>query len=140
MGSGACHLFFRQADAGTSESRRPVRSADEGPAAALLKWFGDLSFEDAVCWGFGVVEGDLDGIFWTLARREIQQKLQLKLGEESAKILSQHNSLVSIMNAALGDGKSRGPITPHQPGVRNLAEGHTDVESAVAAINAALTI
>jgi hypothetical protein len=55
--------------------------------------------------------------------------------------MAQHNSLVTVVNAALGDGKSSGGApTVHDSNVKNLAEGHGDVDSAVAAINAALTI
>jgi hypothetical protein len=46
-----------------------------------------------------------------------------------------------ILNAALGDGKTTGaPPKLGDKGVKDLAAGHTSVEAAVEAINAAMTI
>ena len=135
MGHGTRAVFFREADRGDGKAGGPVSA---GPTEALHGWFTGLSFDDANCWAFGCLEGDLDEIYWKYARRELQQKLELKLGEINATLMSHHNSFVMIVNAALGDGKSSGPPTPGQNGYKNMAEGHGDVESAVAAINAAM--
>lgn len=140
MGSRTCYLFFREEDGGSGQTRRPVReNSAETPTSAVLSWFGSLSFTDAICWGFGITEGDLNDIYWTYARREIQQKLQLKIGELTSTIMSHHNSMALLLNAALGSGKPK-PPTVHDPNVKNLAEGHGSVEDAVRAINQAMTI
>lgn len=73
---------------------------------------------------------------WSFARREIQQKTQLKLGYENARLLSHHNSFVMIANQVLGDPKKNNN-RPSGP-VKDLAAGHHSVEDAVAAINAQL--
>jgi hypothetical protein len=75
-----------------------------------------------------------------LARREIQQKIQLKLGEHNAILLSQHNSMVMIVSQALGGETSNksGPPKAIGADVRDLGAGHTSPEAAAAAINAAL--
>jgi len=91
-----------------------------------------------VCWGFGVVESDLEDIYWTYARREIETKLQLKLGEQSAVLMCHHASLVLTVNALFSDKKAEGPQSA-MAGAKNLGEGHTSVEDAVAAINRALS-
>ena len=67
------------------------------------------------------------------------QKVQLKYGEEHAKLLSQHHSIVQIMNAVMG-GKSEGGSAPpgKDPNRIDLAAGHSDVHSAIAAINRGL--
>lgn len=54
-------------------------------------------------------------------------------------LLSQHNSLVGVVNAALGGEKKSSSSGP-PGGYKDLAEGHTDVDSAVAAINKAFMI
>jgi hypothetical protein len=87
-----------------------------------------------VCWAFGVVEGDLNDIYWTYARREISQKIQLRLGEQNATLMSHHNSFVMIVNAALGGGETGG----HKAPARDLAAGHKNVEDAVSQINRAM--
>jgi hypothetical protein len=53
--------------------------------------------------------------------------------------MSRHNSMAIIISAALGgsSGEKRPPRVG-DPGVRDLAEGHGDIHSAVAAINMAL--
>lgn len=56
-------------------------------------------------------------------------------------LLSQHNSLVMVVDSALGGGKGKGaPMKPGKDGVKDLAAGHTDVHAAVAAINAAMRL
>lgn len=54
-------------------------------------------------------------------------------------LLAQHNSMVMIANAAVGGGgKDKAPPKVGDPDVVDLAAGHENIESAVAAINAAL--
>ena len=133
MGDGTRPVFFRETDPGAGKAGSPVSA---GPADAFHGWFRELSFDDAVCWAFGVVEGDLDDIYWRYARRELGQKIQLRLGEQNALLMSHHNSFVMIVNAALSDGKNTGPS---ETNVRNLAAGHATAEDAAAAINRAMS-
>lgn len=57
----------------------------------------------------------------------------------NAMALTTHAALVSVMSAVFpGDGKKGGSGPPRpDPNRKDLAAGHGDVESAVAAINAA---
>jgi hypothetical protein len=75
---------------------------------------------------------------WELARRELNQKVELKLGFANVQLLSQHNSLALIISAALGGEKKTQPKGFDRSEYKDLSEGHDSVESAVAAINAAL--
>jgi hypothetical protein len=75
-------------------------------------------------------------LYWTLARREIQLKVQLKLGEMNANLLSHHNSMVQIISSALGSSPDKGGASEY----KDLSEGHSSLESAVAAINGAMRI
>jgi len=55
------------------------------------------------------------------------------LGEESAKLRSHHNSLVTIVSAALGGGNDK-PSGPPKP-KNDITNGAKSPEAAVAAIN-----
>jgi hypothetical protein len=55
-------------------------------------------------------------------------------------LMSQHNSMVLIINAALGGESSEPRKGALPPGARDLGAGHNSVEDAVAAITAAMTI
>jgi hypothetical protein len=61
----------------------------------------------------------------------------LKLGEQHAVLLTQHDSMVKIVNALFSDKKNSAP--PGSTGVKDLAAGHRSAEDAAAAINAALS-
>lgn len=134
MGSGACPVFFRETGSSNDGNGKPVPS---GPAQPISTWFNELSFDDAVCWAYGLDEDELEDLYWTKARREIQLRIQLKLGEMNARVLAFHSSLVSVVAGATG-GEVRG--AGPDPDRKNLAAGHSDVNSAVAAINAAMRI
>lgn len=57
-------------------------------------------------------------------------------------LMSQHNSFVMIVNAALGSGSKDSGAKPPKigdPGVKDLGAGHATPEAAAAAINAAMT-
>lgn len=61
-------------------------------------------------------EGDLfDDLFWRYDFFEIRMRIQLKFGQLDATVLSQHNSLVQIMNQVLG-GSSKGSAAPANGG------------------------
>jgi hypothetical protein len=59
------------------------------------------------------------------------------MGEQNALLLSQHNSLVSIISQALGGGSKKGS-GPKDPGVKDVGSGHASPEAAAMAINAML--
>jgi len=55
-------------------------------------------------------------------------------------VICQHNTLVTVVSAALGGSKeTSAPPRAGQDGVKDLAAGHSTAEAAIAAINAALT-
>lgn len=86
------------------------------------------------------MESDLyDNVYWTYARRELSLKIQLRLGEQNALLLSHHNSFVMIINAALGgESKNGSAPAPGQAGVKDIGAGHATAEDAAAAINRAM--
>jgi hypothetical protein len=69
---------------------------------------------------------------------ELSQRVRLKYGELAAVQLTQHNSLVQIINAALG-GKTdnTGPSAP--PSKDTITPGAANLEAAVAKINSVLS-
>jgi len=71
-------------------------------------------------------------LYFTKARREIQSRIQLRLGEESAKLRHQQNSLVNIVNAALG-GETPKAGPPRKE--NDVTAGAATPEAAVALIN-----
>lgn len=68
-------------------------------------------------------------LFWKLSFYEMVTRTQLKMGEELSKLITQHNSLVDVVSAALG-GKSDMPEA-------NLNQAPT-FEAALANINVAM--
>src|SRR3546814_4192751 len=76
-----------------------------GAIEPLYEWFSGLSFDDSVCWAFGVVEGDLEELYWTLSYWELSQKIQLRYGELSSLQLCTYAGFAEIVSAALGGGK-----------------------------------
>src|SRR3546814_2020469 len=76
-----------------------------GAIEPLYEWFSGLSFDDSVCWAFGVVEGDLEELYWTLSYWELSQKIQLRYGELSSLQLCTYAGFAEIVSAAL-DRKS----------------------------------
>jgi hypothetical protein len=102
------------------------------------EWFGTLSFDDAVCWAFGVLEGDLDTIFWRYAFREIRQKIQLTLGEKASIVTANKAALVTVVNGLFG-ADTKGPPKVGEEGVRDMAAGASSPEQAAEQINAMLS-
>lgn len=80
----------------------------------------------------------MDDLLWSLARRELNQKVELKLGFANIQLICQHNSLATIISAALGGSKEAPKKGFDKSQYKDLAEGHSTVESAIAAINSAL--
>lgn len=58
-------------------------------------------------------EGDLwDDVFWRYDFFEIRTRIQLKFGQMNATLLSQHNSMVQIMNQVLGGSSKNSDPMP----------------------------
>src|SRR3546814_11340172 len=92
-----------------------------GAIEPLYEWFSGLSFDDSVCWAFGVVEGDLEELYWTLSYWELSQKIQLRHGALSSLQLCPYTGFADILPAALSGGqktgvaKIGGTVTPEGP-------------------------
>lgn len=77
-----------------------------------------------------------DDLFWRYDFFEIRTRIQLKYGQLDASLISQHNSMVQIMNQVLGGGSkpSSAPAGGGAVGV-DVSGG---VDRAVGNINAML--
>lgn len=83
-------------------------------------------------------EGDLwDDLFWRYDFFEIRMRIQLKFGQLDAQVLSQHNSLVQIMNQVLGGSSSKSSSAPANGGAIGV-DISGGVDRAVGNINAML--
>src|SRR3546814_17053916 len=75
-----------------------------GAIEPLYVWFSGFSFDDSVRWAFGVVEGDLEELYWTLSYWELYQKIQLRTGELSSLQLCNYARFAELFSAAMGGG------------------------------------
>lgn len=69
-------------------------------------------------------------MYWKYSIYELIQRVQLRLGFETSVLLSQHASMVGIANALFSD--------PKKAKVKNVTEGATTYEAALANMNAIL--
>jgi hypothetical protein len=83
-----------------------------------------------VCWSFDVCEGDLNDLYWRYSFRELRQRLQLKYGELAARQLCDYNTLVQVLNQALGGKPAAAASSPSE---------FSSVEQAVANMNSVLS-
>ena len=138
MGCEAHVLFFRDLGGEAEGARRSVQGNPEdrrGPTRPLDSWFSELTFEEGVCWAFGIDEGDLDELYWRLSYYEIVGRLKLKYGELNATLLCHYTSIAEVANHVFGDGSSGGK----DPERVDLTEGAPSFEAAIANINSALS-
>lgn len=110
MGHGASPVFFRHLGGHHVPPSEGVRER-VGAIEPLYGWFSSLSFDDAVCWAFGLVEGDLEELYWTLSYWELSKKVQLKYGELSSLQLCTYAGFAEIVSAVLGGKKQEEEVS-----------------------------
>ncbi len=133
MGAGTPTVFFRELG-GVYPPPNEGTEGSNGPTGPLYDWFCGLSFDDSCCWAFGLVEGDLEELYWNLSYWELSQKIRLKYQELASIQLCHFVGLAEIISQALGGGSKSSPKKPKY----DLLPSTGDLEADVAAINALL--
>lgn len=90
--------------AGPSDSDK--RGSSEG-LTVFREWYEKLSFEEQICWSFDVVPSRVLPVYWAYTYADLRYKLRIKSGEFMIGHHQQFESLVKVINQALGGGTGK---------------------------------
>ncbi|AKU43546.1 tape-measure chaperone [Caulobacter phage Seuss] len=103
--------FFHEEVPGHGRSRKAAGADREGPSV-VRGFLEQLNFRDAVCWAFDTVPSRLIPLYDQYSYWDLKAKIRLKSLEKVADAEQAYETLVIVINRALGGKSSSGSEVP----------------------------
>ena len=128
MGHGASNKFFSPQPAVDGTGCREVSSRDGVEFKAFIKWYGSLSFPQAVAWACNVSLSEVRQAYWQYTLEDLNQIIQFKVAEKQIDAVQQYEATAMVVSQAFGSSKDK-DTSVAKAEVKPENQAHTSAEA-----------